>query len=97
MKTITPSFKTFTYEEVNQMSISDWNKIGKKKLKLSDIIKILNEIEEEYGDLDVRYLKSYPSGSRLTTLDEFDLETMKFLNITTSENTGKTTLDFGRR
>lgn len=96
--TITPSFKNLTWEEVHkQMTISDWNKLRNKKLKLSNVIKILSEIEEKYGDLDVRYLKHYPSSPRFVDLNEFDLETEMFLNITTSEKTGRTTVDFCRR
>jgi hypothetical protein len=77
---------------MNNMNTSD------NHMRISDVIKFLEEIKNESGDLEVRYWKEdnfNPENSDMRWLTEFQLKMIGDLcHVSDSSKTGKETLDF---
>ena len=74
--------------------IKEINKSG--KVKISDIIKYLEMLKEEEGDLEVRYLKKSEGKEYFSPVTEFDVINGNIIDVSTSSTKGTTTLDIGK-
>lgn len=76
----------------------NYGKYSHEKMMISDLIKYLEEIKEESGDIEVRYYHKdpiKPEYSRMEYITEYDLKKRhKLCEAKYSSRMKKTTLDF---
>lgn len=84
--------------EISNIDINEFNNYSDEHMRISDVIKFLEEIKDKSGDIEVRYWgedRFRPENSRMRWLTEFQLKAMHVLcKVTYSSRMGKKTLEF---
>lgn len=84
--------------EISNIDMNEFNNYSDEHMRISDVIKFLEEIKDKSGDIEVRYWEEdrfHPENSRMRWLTEFQLKAMHILyKVTYSSRMGKKTLEF---